>query len=106
VEGSEQGGNRPVVCIANPTYLRVVNRLFLAIPVTTTRRGWANHVRIAGDRTGLVEPSWAMTEQIRTLSRSRIKRVAGRVSPACLKDITDWVRDFLSDAELDSLPVG
>ncbi|GAB3040521.1 type II toxin-antitoxin system PemK/MazF family toxin [Sediminivirga luteola] len=91
-EGREQGGRRPVVVISGPTYLRTVDTLVMVAPITTTSRGWLNHTPIEGDTS---VAGYAMSEQARTVSRSRLKTRAGRVSPACLAKIRRWVWDFL-----------
>ncbi|WP_298741088.1 type II toxin-antitoxin system PemK/MazF family toxin [uncultured Microbacterium sp.] len=94
VRGREQGGHRPVLVIASSGYLNAVTTLVIALPITTTDRGWPNHVRVSGP-SGLEQPSWIMTEQPRTLSRDRITRVAGVVSADCLRHVRTWLGDFL-----------
>lgn len=94
VRGREQRGHRPVVVVSSRGYVEAVTTLVLATPVSTTDRGWPNHIRLRG-HTGLDLPSWAMTEQIRTLSRARLTRPAGQVSDACLDEIRVWLADFL-----------
>jgi mRNA interferase MazF len=94
VAGREQGGRRPFVVLAGADYLDNITTLVVGLPVTTVDRGWPNHVRLHGD-TGLRRPSWAMTEQPRTVSRSRIQGVAGQVTPATLAVARRWVGDFL-----------
>ena len=63
------------------------------VPVTTVDRGWPNHVLITGST--LTTPSWAMTEQVRTISRDRIVAEAGAVDHATLERIRRWIADFL-----------
>ncbi len=92
--GREQDGHRPVVVVAGTAYLDVVDSLVLCVPLTTVDRGWSNHVPVAGP-TGLAVPSWAMTEQVRTLSRGRLTRVAGQVDTATLTQVRTWIADFL-----------
>ncbi|MFS0894472.1 type II toxin-antitoxin system PemK/MazF family toxin [Microbacterium sp. 179-I 3D3 NHS] len=94
VRGREQGGHRPVLVIASAGYLDAVPTLVIALPITTTDRGWPNHVRVDGV-SGLDKPSWIMTEQPRTLSRDRLTGVAGRVSDECLRAVRQWLGDFL-----------
>jgi mRNA interferase MazF len=94
VRGLEQGGHRPVLVVASAGYLDAVSTLALVVPVTTTDRGWPNHVPVVGN-TGLRSASWAMTEQVRTISRHRIDRVSGAVSGVCLGEIRVWLADFL-----------
>ncbi|MDQ2846206.1 MAG: type II toxin-antitoxin system PemK/MazF family toxin [Actinomycetota bacterium] len=94
VRGREQGGHRPVVIVASRGYLDTVTTLALVVPITTTDRGWPNHIRLTGD-VGLDVPCWAMTEQLRTISRTRLTRVSGQLSEGCLRDIRTWLADFL-----------
>jgi len=94
VRGREQGGRRLVLVIASAGYLDAVTTLVIALPITTTDRGWPNHIRVDGP-SGLDRPSWIMTEQPRTLSRDRLTRVTGHVSTDCLASVRSWLRDFL-----------
>ena len=94
VRGREQGGHRPVLLVASAGYLDAVTSLVIGLPITTTDRGWPNHIRIDGP-SGLDRPSWVMTEQPRTLTRERITGVAGRVSADCLASVRLWLGDFL-----------
>ncbi|WP_432558830.1 type II toxin-antitoxin system PemK/MazF family toxin [Granulicoccus sp. GXG6511] len=94
VRGREQGGRRPVLVIASDGYLDAVTTLVIVLPITTADRGWPNHIRVDGP-SGLDRPSWVMTEQPRTLSRDRLFRVAGQVSPECLASVRSWLGDFL-----------
>ena len=94
IRGREQGGHRPVLIVASAGYLDAVTTLALVVPVTIVDRGWPNHVRIEGD-TALDRPSWAMTEQIRTLSRDRLTSTGGVVSAQCLTEVRVWLADFL-----------
>ncbi|MGO2683509.1 MAG: type II toxin-antitoxin system PemK/MazF family toxin [Microbacterium sp.] len=94
VRGREQGGHRPVLVVASAGYLDAVTTLVIALPITTTDRGWPNHVRVEGP-SGLERPSWIMTEQPRTLSRERLTGGAGSVSAGCLASVRTWLGDFL-----------
>lgn len=93
VHGREQGGHRPVLVVASAGYLEAVTTLVIALPITTTDRGWPNHILLDGPN-GLDRPSWVMTEQPRTLSRERIAGVAGEASPECLASVRAWLGDF------------
>ena len=98
VRRREQAGHRPVLVLASTRYLEVVTTLVVCLPVTRVERGWPNHVPLRG-ATGLAVPSWAMTEQVRTLSRDRVTRTAGSVDTATLDEVRTWLADFL-DLEL------
>ena len=90
--GREQRGVRPVLSVSDETF--TAPGLLFAVPLTTTDRGLAHHVRIPADPvTGLQRPSFAMTEQMRALSLARLvsPRPIGRVTPAALAEVRQWL---------------
>lgn len=91
--GREQGGHRPAVVVCGIDYLATIDTLAIVVPITSVDRGWPNHIAVAG--VALPQESWAMTEQVRTISRSRITGTAGRVTDATLAAIRKWIRDFI-----------
>ncbi|GJF12917.1 mRNA interferase [Mycolicibacterium cyprinidarum] len=95
--GREQAGRRPAVVVASAGYLKAVTELAIVAPATTTQRGWPQHVELTGPALGLLHPTFAMTEQPRTISRQRIASVAGKVDARCLHAIRMWLNDFLHD---------
>lgn len=95
--GREQAGRRPAVVVASTGYLQAVTTLAIVVPATTVRRDWPQHVELTGPRVGLTQPTFAMTEQPRTISRERIRAVAGTVDVECLSAIRRWLTDFLLD---------
>lgn len=70
------------------------NTRALAAPVTTRDRGWPNHVRLTG-HVALDLPSFAMTEQVRAISRQRLVDQGGLVDDACLDAVLEWLHDYL-----------
>ncbi|MFV0493540.1 type II toxin-antitoxin system PemK/MazF family toxin [Mycobacterium sp.] len=95
--GRDQSGRRPAVVVASTGYLRAVAELAIIGPATTTQRGWPQHVELTGAALGLDRPTFAMTEQPRTISRRRIAAVAGTVEAECLGAIRLWLNDFTRD---------
>lgn len=93
-QGREQAGRRPAVVIASDGYLDNVPTLVIVVPVTTTDRGWPHHVPIEGPGVDLPRSSFAMTEQPRTIARTRITGHAGAVGAATMRAIEQWLRDF------------
>lgn len=75
-------------------YLRTVTDLVLSVPVTTTDRGWPNHIKLSGEL-ALEHDCFAMTEQVRAISRSRLGKVAGIVDDETIRLVDRWLRDFL-----------
>lgn len=94
VRGNEQSGRRPLVAVSSQDYLETVTALALVVPVTAVYRRWPNHVRLHGAH-GLGRPSWAMTEQVRAVTRTRLVRPAGMVDGETMTAISTYLRDFL-----------
>ncbi|MGL4338860.1 MAG: type II toxin-antitoxin system PemK/MazF family toxin [Rhodoglobus sp.] len=92
--GREQSGRRPIVVVSSNQYLEAVDTLMLAVPVTSKNRAWPNHVLLSGPTT-LELPSYAMTEQVRSVSRQRIVGTAGSIDQDCLDRLRVYLRDFL-----------
>jgi len=91
--GREQSGRRPALIVASVAYLATVDTLALVVPITTVDRGWPNHIEVVGSR--LEQRSWAMSEQVRTISRERLVAHAGRANEATLAAVRSWFADFL-----------
>jgi len=88
--GREQRGRRPAVVVSTRDHLTGADTLVTVVPCTRRQHHWVNHVELVGP-TQLSVVSFAMTEQIRTLSRQRIHRIAGYVSIDCLHAISRWL---------------
>ena len=80
VIGSEQGGVRPVLIIQNdlgnkysPTVIAA------AITSQTTKTKLPTHIEIKGEKQGLKNNSVILTEQIRTIDKSRLKEKIGHI---------------------------
>lgn len=95
VRGRKQAGRRPCLVVASRGYLITVTTLAIVIPVTAVDRGWPNHVLLRGSP-GLGHPSWAMSEQVRTITRNRLRDIVGVVDDATLADVDSYLRDFLA----------
>lgn len=93
--GREQAGRRPMVIVSGAGYHDAVTTLALVVPVTSVDRGWDNHVELRGPA-GLGEPSFAMTEQVRVISRRRLDALIGAVDDETLASIRWWVHEFLT----------
>jgi mRNA interferase MazF len=94
-EGREQRGTRPALVVSSADYLASVRDLIVVVPVTSVNRGWPHHVAVTGTRTGLPKQSFAMTEQPRTISMSRLVRQSGSASEATVSEVDRWLRDFI-----------
>jgi len=96
VRGREQAGRRPALVVASDLYLEQADTLAIIVPATTNDRGWPNHVLLRGPQVSLPQPTFAMTEQPRTITRERLFEVLGVVDAATMRDVDGWLRDFLA----------
>lgn len=96
VRGREQAGRRPVLVVASDLYLEQADTLAIVLPATTQDRGWPNHVRLRGQHLSLSGPTFAMTEQPRTVTRDRFAGELGLVDAATMREVDRWLRDFLA----------
>lgn len=95
VVGREQSGRRPAVVVSSRAHISIADTLVMVVPVTSVDRGWSNHVLLRGDV--FDRASWAMTEQVRTISRQRVVGHAGQVDVGTLTAIRQWISDFLDE---------
>ena len=68
--GKEQAGDRPAIVVGSALACRIPNDLVTVVPVTSRNRNlaWQPPV-VIGDK-----PSYAMCDQIKTVSVSRLRR--------------------------------
>jgi mRNA interferase MazF len=93
--GREQRGSRPALVVSSADYLLSVRDLVVVVPITSVDRAWPHHVPVDGEATGLSKPSFAMTEQPRTISTTRIIRRTGTAGSETLREVSRWLQDFL-----------
>lgn len=94
--GREQAGRRPVLVVAGEEYVATVTTSVLVVPLTTTDRRWPNHVRLRG-AVGMAQATFAMTEQVRAISRERLITRVGVASVSCLEEARGWIIDYVRD---------
>lgn len=82
VEGSEQGGTRPVIIVTRDA-INAYSPVVLAIPCTTYQAGkrvYPTQVLIQSPDGRLTNDSIAMADQVRVLSKTRLLRLRGLLS--------------------------
>ena len=86
VVGSEQGGIRPVVIIQNDTgNLHSTTVIVAAVTTRDKKSHLPVHVPITAAESGLRKDSVILTEQLRTLEKSRLTRCLGRLTPGAMR---------------------
>jgi len=94
--GHEQGGVRPVLVVSNNRFSRSPAGLVTIVPVTSTDRGLIAHVRVDPPEGGLVKTSFIMTDQLRTISRLRLRKRLGVISRATRAEVEVRIRIHLA----------
>jgi mRNA interferase MazF len=90
VEGSEQGGFRPVIVVSRNS-INASSPTVLAVPCTTYRPGkrvYVTQVLIYAPEGGLSADSIALAEQVRILSKSRFGECRGSLSIDSMEQIS------------------
>ena len=97
VVGREQGGRRPVVIISSDQLHKISGALAFVVPFTTRNRRVESHVPVLLESGELPRESFAMTEQLRSISWQRIRRRVGSVDQQTMEQIRQrigWFLDF------------
>lgn len=87
VLGHEQGGTRPVVIVSVDQFSAGRGEMCIAVPLTRTNRDTPLHVRIEPPEGGLTAVSYALPENIRSISRGRLAERRGQVYDATLEQV-------------------
>jgi mRNA interferase MazF len=88
-EGSEQGGIRPVVVISRDA-LNNASPVVVVAPITDAankKKTYPSHVRVAAGKGGLTMDSIVICEQVRAISKTRLKHALGKFDKAILTSI-------------------
>lgn len=93
--GREQAGARPALILSVDLFNQGPAELVVAIPITRTERGVRWHVQVTPPEGGLVTRSFIQCENIRSLSKSRLRRRRGRVSQDTMQQVEDRLRILL-----------
>ena len=99
VIGSEQGGVRPVLIIQNDTgNLHSPTVIVAAITGRRKKPHMPVHVPISAIESGLAMDSIVLTEQVRTLEKSRLTRYLGHLPEAVMTRIDQALQRSLGRA--------
>ncbi|PDW04652.1 type II toxin-antitoxin system PemK/MazF family toxin [Candidatus Viridilinea mediisalina] len=93
--GHEQAGMRPVLIYSTNIFNHGPSNLLFVVPLTTKVHPYPFRVRIDPPEGGLREPSFALCDSLRSISKERLVKRWGKVSPARLEPIADYLRILL-----------
>ena len=93
--GHEQAGARPALIVSVDIFNDGPAELVVAIPLTRTQRRVRWHVPVSAPEGGLVSESFIQCENVRSVSKRRLKRLRGRVSEETMQQVEDRLRILL-----------
>lgn len=89
VEGSEQGGTRPVVVVSRDA-LNKVSPVVVVCSITDAankKKVYPSHVRVPAGAGGLTMDSIVVCEQVRAINKTRLRRQLGSFDRAVMTSI-------------------
>jgi mRNA interferase MazF len=95
IVGHEQGGRRPGIIISSDFLHVIPSHLVIVVPISSRNRQVESQIPIQPPEGGLSRLSFALTEQLRTVSRDRLERHLGQVEDVTLNEVLKRVRWFL-----------
>ena len=93
--GHEQAGVRPALVVSVDIFNEGPAELVVVIPITRTQRRVRWHVQVSPPEGGLVSESFIQCENVRSVSKTRFKRLRGRVSANTMLQVEDRLRILL-----------
>jgi len=88
VQGSEQGGIRPVLVVQNDVgNAHSPTTIVLAITSKVDKTNLPTHVALAAAESGLKRDSIVLAEQMRTIDKSRLKQKVADLPPRAMQQV-------------------
>lgn len=86
VRGHEQGRVRPALVVSTDIFNHGAIGLVTVVPITSKVRPIRTWLRIEPPEGGLTQTSFIICDQIRTISKDRLGKRLGSISPASLAE--------------------
>ena len=93
--GHEQAGPRPALILSEDIFNEGPADMVVVAPITRTQRKIRWHVAVAAPEGGLSSESFIQCEDVRSVSKQRLRRRRGRVSPPVMQQVEDRLRILL-----------
>jgi len=90
--GHEQAGKRPALVVSVDQFNQTPLGLVVVVPLTSKAKEFPLHVRIDPPEGGVQLTCFAKCEDVRSISRERLNKPLGRVTPAVLRQVEDRLR--------------
>ena len=89
---SEQGGNRPWVVVQNDVGNYYSPTVIMAAMTSKTKNNIPTHVELDTSGTGLEKYSTILLEQVRTVSKNRLGKKAGKLKPEFVNQLDTAIK--------------
>ncbi len=94
--GREQAGTRPALVISENLFNQSYAELVIVIPITSQNKNIRSHIQIAKGEGGLTMESFAKCEDIRSISKQRLKKKLGKVSQPTVEFVEEKLRFLMA----------
>src|SRR5438094_555757 len=89
IKGHEQGGLRPALMISNDVFNASAAGLCVVIPLTSKAHHVRSFLKIDPPQGGLRTISYIICDQVRTVSKQRLGKRSGQISPQMMEEVED-----------------
>ena len=93
--GHEQAGTRPALILSEDLFNEGPAEMVVVAPITRAPGKIRWHVSVASPEGGLNSEKFIQCENVRSVSKLRLKRRRGRVSPPVMQQVEDRIRILL-----------
>lgn len=93
--GREQAGSRPALVVSTNTFNRGPADLVVVVPITSKDKGIPLHVAVRPPEGGVKTASFVKIEDVRSVSKDRLGKRWGCVTPQTLQEVDDRLRILL-----------
>ena len=93
--GREQSGTRPALILSVDKFNRGPAELLVVLPLTSKDKHQPLHVAIVPPEGGVTAPSFIKCDDIRSVSKLRLKRILGRIGLDTMRAVEERLRILL-----------
>jgi mRNA interferase MazF len=94
--GREQAGTRPALVVSVDKFNHGPADLVVVLPITSKNMSQPIHVPVKAPEGGLSTPRFIKCDDIRSVSKQRIKRFHGTVSAQTMSEVEERIRILLN----------
>jgi mRNA interferase MazF len=93
--GHEQGMKRLALVVSTNAFNKGPADLVIVLPLTSTARGIPTHVKVSKPEGGVKNDSYILCEHVRSVSKARLTKRWGAVSPSTMAEVGMRIRILL-----------